>query len=110
MEVWGLMKMQRSGYMMEPNLQSPARSPLAIEHIIQDAGTTGIEEFAKGMGEELVSRYEGELVTTLQTFKHMICIRLHAPYPQLKGCWISPTASSCWVPAYYKPASVITQR
>jgi hypothetical protein len=91
-------------------LQSPARSPLAIEHIIQDGGTPGIEEFAQGMGEELMSRYEGELVTTLQTFKHMICIRLHAPYPQLKGCWISPTASSCWVSACYKPASVITQR
>jgi glycosyltransferase involved in cell wall biosynthesis len=51
------------------NLQSPARSPLAIEHIIQDAGTPGIEEFAKGMGEELMSRYGGELVADLQTFE-----------------------------------------
>jgi glycosyltransferase involved in cell wall biosynthesis len=51
------------------NLQSPARSPLAIEHIIQDAGTPGIEEFAKAMGEELMSRYGGELVTDLQTFE-----------------------------------------
>jgi hypothetical protein len=92
------------------NLPATTQSPLAIEHIIQDAGTPGIEEFAREVGEELISRYGGELVTTLQTFKHMICIRLHAPYPQLRGCWISPTASSCWVPACYKPASVITQR
>jgi glycosyltransferase involved in cell wall biosynthesis len=51
------------------NLQSPARSPLAIEHIIQDAGTPGIEEFAKGMGDELLSRYGGELVTDLHPFE-----------------------------------------
>jgi glycosyltransferase involved in cell wall biosynthesis len=51
------------------NLQSPARSPLAIEHIIQDAGTPGIEEFAKGMGEELMSRYGGELVPDLQAYE-----------------------------------------
>jgi N-acetylglucosaminyldiphosphoundecaprenol N-acetyl-beta-D-mannosaminyltransferase len=53
------------------NLQSPARSPLAIEHIIQDGGSTGIEEFAKGMGEELMSRYGGELVPDLQPFEHL---------------------------------------
>jgi glycosyltransferase involved in cell wall biosynthesis len=51
------------------NLQSPARSPLAIEHIIQDAGTPGIEEFAKGMGKELMSRYGGEHVEDLQTYE-----------------------------------------
>jgi glycosyltransferase involved in cell wall biosynthesis len=48
---------------------NPPQSPLAIEHIIQDGGTPGIEEFAKGMGEELMSRYGGELVTDLQTFE-----------------------------------------
>jgi glycosyltransferase involved in cell wall biosynthesis len=51
------------------NLPATTQSPLAIEHIIQDAGTPGIEEFAKGMGEELMSRYGGELVTDLQTFE-----------------------------------------
>lgn len=45
------------------------RSPLAIEHIIQDGGSPGIEEFAKGMGEELMSRYGGGLVTDLQPFE-----------------------------------------
>jgi glycosyltransferase involved in cell wall biosynthesis len=51
------------------NLQSPARSPLAIEHIIQDGGSTGIEEFAREVGEELMSRYGGELVPDLQTYE-----------------------------------------
>jgi glycosyltransferase involved in cell wall biosynthesis len=51
------------------NLQSPARSPLAIEHIIQDAGTPGIEEFAREVGEELRSRYGGDLVSNLQTYE-----------------------------------------
>ena len=44
-------------------------SRLAIEHIIQDGGTPGIEEFAKEMGEELMLRYGGELVSDLQTFE-----------------------------------------
>jgi glycosyltransferase involved in cell wall biosynthesis len=51
------------------NLQSPARSPLAIEHIIQDAGTPGLEEFAMEVGEELMSRYGGEFVTDLHPFE-----------------------------------------
>jgi glycosyltransferase involved in cell wall biosynthesis len=51
------------------NLQSPARSPLAIEHIIQDAGTPGLEEFAREVGEELMSRYGGEFVTDLHPFE-----------------------------------------
>ncbi|MEI6377092.1 MAG: glycosyltransferase, partial [bacterium] len=51
------------------NLLSPARSPLAIEHIIQDGGTPGIEEFAREMGVELMLRYGGELVSDLQTFE-----------------------------------------
>ena len=51
------------------NLQSPARSPLAIEHIIQDAGTTGIEEFAREVGDELLSRYGGDFVADLQAFE-----------------------------------------
>ncbi|MCE9542538.1 MAG: hypothetical protein K8R38_03340, partial [Verrucomicrobia bacterium] len=41
----------------------------AVEHIIQDGGTPGIEEFAKEMGEELMLRYGGEFVSDLQTFE-----------------------------------------
>ena len=51
---------------------APSKLPtnrLAIEHIIQDGGTPGIEGFAKGMGEELMLRYGGELVSDLQTFE-----------------------------------------
>jgi glycosyltransferase involved in cell wall biosynthesis len=40
-----------------------------VEHIIQDAGTPGIEEFAREVGNELMSRYGGELVTDLQIFE-----------------------------------------
>jgi len=51
------------------NLQSPAPSPLAIEHIIQDGGTLGIKEFARELGAELKSRYGGDFVSDLQTFE-----------------------------------------
>jgi N-acetylglucosaminyldiphosphoundecaprenol N-acetyl-beta-D-mannosaminyltransferase len=51
------------------NLQSPAQFPLAIEHIIQDGGTAGIEEFARELGEDLKSRYGGNLVSDLQPFE-----------------------------------------
>jgi glycosyltransferase involved in cell wall biosynthesis len=54
---------------LEEGTRSPVQSPLAIEHIIQDGGTPGIEEFAKEMGEELMLRYGGELVSDLQTFE-----------------------------------------
>ena len=47
--------------------QSPAQSPLAIEHIIQDGGTLGIEGFAMEVGEDLKSRYGGDLILDLQT-------------------------------------------
>jgi N-acetylglucosaminyldiphosphoundecaprenol N-acetyl-beta-D-mannosaminyltransferase len=42
---------------------------LTIEHIIQDGGTPGIEEFAGELGEELNSRYGGDFVTELQAFE-----------------------------------------
>ena len=42
---------------------------LAIEHIIQDGGTPGIEEFTSQVGEELKSRYGGDFVSDLQTFE-----------------------------------------
>ena len=51
------------------NLRSPVQSPLAIEHIIQDGGTPGIEEFASQVGEELKSRYGGDFVSDLQAFE-----------------------------------------
>ena len=37
----------------EPSNLPTAHSPLAIEHIIQDGGTPGIEEFAIEVGKEL---------------------------------------------------------
>ena len=40
-----------------------------IEHLIQDGGTPGIEEFANEMGGELMLRYGGDLVSNLQTFE-----------------------------------------
>jgi N-acetylglucosaminyldiphosphoundecaprenol N-acetyl-beta-D-mannosaminyltransferase len=45
-----------------PNSQLPAtaQSPLAIEHIIQDGGTPGIEEFAREVGAEFYR--DGKLV------------------------------------------------
>jgi hypothetical protein len=48
---------------------NPPQSPLAIEHIIQDAGTPGIEEFAREVVEELRSRYGGDFFSDLQTFE-----------------------------------------
>jgi glycosyltransferase involved in cell wall biosynthesis len=50
-------------------IPNPPQSPLAIEHIIQDGGSTGIEDFAKRMGEEFMSRYGGELLPDLQTYE-----------------------------------------
>jgi len=40
-----------------------------VEHIVQDAGSPGIEEFAKRMGEQLLGRYGGERASNLQTFE-----------------------------------------
>jgi len=42
------------------NLRSLAQSPLAIEHIVQDGGTPGIEEFARELGAEFYR--DGKLV------------------------------------------------
>jgi N-acetylglucosaminyldiphosphoundecaprenol N-acetyl-beta-D-mannosaminyltransferase len=41
-------------------IHNPAHSPLAIEHIIQDGGTAGIEEFAREVGAEFYR--DGKLV------------------------------------------------
>jgi glycosyltransferase involved in cell wall biosynthesis len=40
-----------------------------VEHIVQDAGSTGIEEFAEKMAEQLLGKYGGERVANLQTFE-----------------------------------------
>lgn len=42
---------------------------LSVEHIVQDAGSPGIEEFAERMAEQLLERYGGERVLDLQTFE-----------------------------------------
>jgi len=42
---------------------------LSVEHIVQDAGSPGIEEFAKKMGERLLGRYGGERVSDLEAFE-----------------------------------------
>lgn len=42
---------------------------LSVEHIVQDAGSPGIEQFAERMGERLMVRYGGERVSDLETFE-----------------------------------------
>jgi glycosyltransferase involved in cell wall biosynthesis len=45
------------------------KDQISVEHIVQDAGSPGIEEFAKKMGEQLLRQYGGEQVSNLQTFE-----------------------------------------
>ena len=45
------------------------QSGVQVEHIVQDAGSPGVEEFAKRMGEQLLGRYGGERASNLQTFE-----------------------------------------
>jgi hypothetical protein len=42
---------------------------VTVEHIVQDAGSPGIEEFAERMGERLLGKYGGERVTKLEAFE-----------------------------------------
>lgn len=42
---------------------------VAVEHIVQDAGTPGIEEFAEKMGKQILGKYGGERASNLQTFE-----------------------------------------
>ena len=58
-------RIQKSG----GGIQVSHSSPLRVEHIIQDGGTQGIEEFARELGEELKSQYGGDFVQELQTFE-----------------------------------------
>ena len=42
---------------------------LSVEHIVQDAGSAGIEEFAEKMGKQILGKYGGERASNLQTFE-----------------------------------------
>jgi glycosyltransferase involved in cell wall biosynthesis len=42
---------------------------LSVEHIVQDAGSPGIEEFAERTAERLLRKYGGERVTNLEVFE-----------------------------------------
>jgi glycosyltransferase involved in cell wall biosynthesis len=42
---------------------------LSVEHIVQDAGSPGIEEFAEKTAKQLLGRFGGERVSNLQTFE-----------------------------------------
>jgi len=50
---------------------------VTVEHIVQDAGSPGIEEFAEKMAKQLMGRYGGERASNLQTFE-----LLHLRTPQ----------------------------
>jgi glycosyltransferase involved in cell wall biosynthesis len=50
---------------------------LSVEHIVQDAGSPGIEEFAEKTAKQLLGRYGGERVSNLQAFE-----LLHLRTPQ----------------------------
>jgi len=50
-------------------IASVADQVVTVEHIVQDAGSPGIEEFAERMAEQLLERYGGERVSNLQTFE-----------------------------------------
>ena len=45
------------------------KDQISVEHIVQDAGSPGIEEFAEKMAEQLLGRYGGERVSDLETFE-----------------------------------------
>jgi len=40
---------------------------VTVEHIVQDAGSPGIEEFVEKMGKHLLGKYGGERASNLQT-------------------------------------------
>lgn len=50
-------------------IQNTSQSPLTIEHIIQDGGSPGIEEFAREIGVDLKSRYGADFVSDLEPFE-----------------------------------------
>jgi len=50
---------------------------VTVEHIVQDAGSPGIEEFAERTAEQLLGRYGGERVTNLEAFE---LLHIHSPH------------------------------
>ena len=64
---------------------------VTVEHIVQDAGSPGIEEFAEKMAEQLLEKYGGERVSNLETFE-LLHIRTAHGYnlrifkEQTRGC------------------------
>jgi glycosyltransferase involved in cell wall biosynthesis len=45
------------------------KDQISVEHIVQDAGSPGIEEFAEKMAKHLLEKYGGERVSNLHTFE-----------------------------------------
>ena len=45
------------------------KDQISVEHIVQDAGSPGIEEFAEKTGERLLEKYGGERATKLEAFE-----------------------------------------
>jgi glycosyltransferase involved in cell wall biosynthesis len=45
------------------------KDQISVEHIVQDAGSPGIEEFAEKMAKHLLGKHGGERVSNLQTFE-----------------------------------------
>ena len=56
---------ERSRQLAISNQQSAIASPLRVEHIIQDAGSPGIEAFAREMASHLLQKYGGEEIRDL---------------------------------------------
>ena len=50
-------------------IASVADQGVSVEHIVQDAGSTGIEEFAEKTAERLLRQYGGERVKNLEPFE-----------------------------------------
>jgi glycosyltransferase involved in cell wall biosynthesis len=50
-------------------IASVADQGVTVEHIVQDAGSPGIEEFAKKMAEQLLGKYGGERVKKLEPYE-----------------------------------------
>jgi len=50
---------------------------VTVEHIVQDAGSPGIEEFAERTAERLLGKYGGERVTKLEAFE---LLHLRSPH------------------------------
>jgi glycosyltransferase involved in cell wall biosynthesis len=60
---------QNVGMCESGNVRGPESlgARLSVEHIVQDAGSPGIEEFVEKMGKHLLGKYGGERASNLQT-------------------------------------------